>query len=859
MSLHGYARKRRFDRTREPAAEAGRRAPGRPIFVVQLHHARRRHYDFRLQVGDTLRSWAVPKGPSFDPSVKRLAAEVEDHPLDYAAFEGEIPAGEYGGGHVARFDVGLWTTQGDPEEQLAKGHLRFELFGEKLKGGWHLVRSGRSSARPQWLLIKSEDRHARAAEADDLLDDVTPPPVPPIARGRAARAPAAASRGAANAQAAAPGRWSAKAAALPGAVPRPVPAAPPQPQLATAATTPPGGTGWLHEIKWDGYRIMALVAAGRARLWSRNGLEWTAKLPEIVDAIERLGLRDAAIDGELIAGRGGRSDFPLLQSTLSGDRHAPLVHVAFDLPHVDGVSLANVALDARKALLAEIFAAAGERLALSTHGAGDGREAFAAAVKAGFEGIVSKRADAPYRAGRGRDWLKVRARDSEEFAVVGYTPPKGRREGFGALLLARHDGRGWVYAGKVGSGFTDAQLGELRRRIGRAGADVPGVRVPPNDTDLRGARWFEPRFVVEVASRGTGSHGLLRQPSLKTVRLDKSIADLIAHAAGRADADIDRSPETPTMPRAVPRFTSPTKLLFPADGLTKRDVADYYRAVMPRLLPGIVDRPLSAIRCPGGIDGGCFFQKHHAAGVEGVDTVRIAEQDGGAGDYLVVRDADAAMALVQANTLEFHPWGAKADDPDRADRLVFDLDPGAGVAWRDVRAAARLLRELLAGVDLESFLRTSGGKGLHVVVPLRPAVPWDLAKPFAHAFAASMARLHPERFVATASKRLREGRIFVDYLRNGRGATCVASYSLRARPGAPVAMPIAWQALSRVASADAFALGAPLLRRIARDADPWAGIDAIEQGLPAMAGAGPQAPTRREPPTKPAAKKRSRR
>ena len=828
MTFTEYARKRRFDKTREPRGGRSNAPAGRPIFVVQLHHASHRHYDFRLQVGDTLRSWAVPKGPSLDPSVKRLAAEVEDHPIDYAEFEGEIPAGQYGGGHVARFDRGVWSTSGDAGEQLKKGHLRFELFGDKLKGGWHLIRSGRPSSKPQWLLIKDKDRYAGDLEADDLLADVSAPP-----SGATKKMPAKPAVRARKQAARAPARravWAKKAAALDGAQKRAVPDEPPALQLATATTSPPHGEDWLHEIKWDGYRIMAMVADGQVRLWSRNGIEWTAKLPDIVDAIASLGLQDAVLDGELIAGRGGRKDFPLLQSTLSGDRHAPLVYVAFDLLHVDGVSLVRVALTKRKALLAAILATPGDHLALSTHSIGDSDRAFETAVGEGFEGIVSKRGDGAYRAGRGRDWLKIRTLDTEEFAVVGYTPPKGSREGFGSLLLARREGEGWVYAGKVGTGFSDALLKDLRRRIGTAGVKTPSVRVPENDTELRLAKWFEPRFVVEVASRGLGTNGLLRQPSLKTVRLDKAIADLPAARTKTVNTPSHTRPRR----KAESAISSPTKVLFPDDGITKQDVADYYAAVMPRLLPEIVDRPLSVIRCPGGIDGSCFFQKHHSAGVEGVDVVQIEEKDGASDDYLVVRDADAAMALVQANTLEFHPWGAKAGDPDRADRLVFDLDPGPGVPWSEVRAAARLIRKLLAVIDIECFLRTSGGKGLHVVVPLQPAVAWDVAKPFAHAFAESMARLHPDRFVATSTKSRRNGRIFVDYLRNGRGATSVASYSLRARPGAPVAMPIAWQELSRVAGGDAFVLGAPLLRRIARRPDPWDGIDKVRQRLPTV-------------------------
>ena len=834
MSLVDYAKKRRFDKTREPAADYKGGAGGRKIFVVQLHHASHRHYDFRLQVGDTLRSWAVPKGPSFDPKVKRLAAEVEDHPVSYAGFEGDIPAGEYGGGHVARFDGGIWSTEGDPVAQLKKGHLRFELFGDKLKGGWHLIRSGRASARPQWLLVKQQDRYAGDVEADDLLKDVVTPSAKAKSKSKNAAEKKSGRKNDLRSAVSVQGRggWASAAIALPGAVKKPPPATPPPPQLATLVASPPSDDDWLHEIKWDGYRITAMVADRKVRLWSRNGLEWTRKLPDIVDAVEQLGLRDGVLDGELIARRGAQADFPALQSTLSGDRNDPLVYVLFDLLHVDGVSLAKVALTHRKALLSALIGSSAGHLALSTHSVGNGERAFEAAVREGFEGIVSKRADGAYRGGRGKDWLKSKTQDAEELAVVGYTPPKGSRSGFGSLLLARREGRAWVYAGKVGSGFSDQQLVDLRRRIGRAGGETATVRVPENDTDLRLAKWFAPMFVVDVASRGLGSNGLLRQPSLKAIRLDKEITDMRKPSSTQAKAKPSvRSPAPRKLGASV---SSPGKILFPTDGITKQDVADYYAAVMPKLLPEIVGRPLSVIRCPGGIDGGCFFQKHDSAGIEGVDSISIEEKDGGHDDYLVVRGAPSAMALVQSNSLEFHPWGALATNPDRADRLVFDLDPGPGVPWRDVRAAARLIRDLLAGIDLQSFLRTSGGKGLHVVVPLRPPVPWDLAKPFAHAFAESMARMHPDRFVATATKSRRTGRIFIDYLRNGRGATSVASYSLRARPGAPVAMPIAWDALSRITGGDAFTLATVPALLAKRKVDPWDGIEKIRQGLPRL-------------------------
>lgn len=866
MSLTEYRRKRTFDATREP--EPGKPAPRgrRAIFVVQLHHASRRHYDFRLQVGDALKSWAVPKGPSYDPDVKRMAVEVEDHPLDYAGFEGEIPKGQYGGGHVAQFDTGVWAADGDAEAGLAKGHLRFELFGRKLKGRWHLVRSGKPAKQPQWLLFKDRDDYAGTLEADDLLADVPAPPAEDAKRAGTGKA-----RKRKQTEIDVPTRpvrnWAAEARKLPGAKRSPAPTGAFEPQLAKLGDTAPAGEAWLHELKWDGYRLLATVARGQVQLWSRNALEWTGKVPEITEAVSRLGLKSAALDGELIAGSGSREDFNLLQGTLSGERQGALALVLFDLLHVDGVDISEAPLLARKALLQRILGdAPPAHLAFSTHIEGNADTAIELASESGFEGIISKRSDRGYRPGRGDDWRKTKELASDEYAVVGYTPPKGSRSGFGALLLARPDAEhGWLYAGRVGSGFSDALLEELTSRIGRAGRSEPSVYVPPNDTDLRAAKWFAPRFVVEVFSRGTGGHGLLRQPSLKAVRPDKSVDDLhdsdrdgandmakrsersasaaapvkkktakraakaVSKAAAKAPAK-KRTQRDTESERVPPTLSSPDKVLFPGDALTKRDVADYYAAAMPWLLPEITGRPLSVIRCPGGIDGPCFFQKHHTAGMTLVETVRLKDE-AGASDYLVANDAAAVMELVQFNALEFHPWGAHAEAPDTADRIVFDLDPGDGVRWAEIVAAARQVRGLLQQLKLESFVRTTGGKGLHVVVPLDPGTGWDVVKPFAHAFAQGMTELDPLKYVATATKKFRKQKIFVDYLRNGRGATAVASFSLRARAGAPVSMPLRWEDLGKVKSGDAWTLRNAPARLKRLKAHPWGDFMALRQSL----------------------------
>lgn len=677
-----------------------------------------------------------------------------------------------------------------------------------------------------------------------------------------------------------------------------------EPQLAQLGGSPPSGDRWIHEQKFDGYRVIAQVADGNVRIWSRNAVDWTSRLPTLARAIAQLGVGDGAFDGELVVGNGRPEDFNALQAALAAGDAKSLRFMLFDLLHVDGVDISAAPLVDRKALLDDVLGATPPPvLAYSTHVEGHGEAVFEQAQRLRLEGIVSKRADAPYRPGRGHGWQKTKNVDSEEFAAVGYTRNPGQRSGFRSLLLARPTASGWRYAGRVGSGFSQEQLREISQRIGSLGGREPTAEIPDGLAgDLRSAMWFPPLFVVDAFSRGRGSSGVLRHPSLKAVRLDKSPDDLrmgrsteagpdapaanaraprasarprtviradrepagasvpARRAAARPSADAATPPSRPAAPRPdrartaarqaprksasraatslrtppstpAARVSSPEKILYPDDGITKQDVADYYLAVMDHLLPHVRDRPLSVIRCPDGAGSKCFFQKHQTAGMKAVDSERVKEKKGAAGRYLVVRDAAGLMELVQHNALEFHPWGALAEDPDHADRVVFDLDPGPGVGWPAIQAAARQLRGYLGDIGLVSYLRTSGGKGLHVVVPLRPATHWDTVKSFAKGFAVALAGSEPERYVATATLAKRPGKIFVDYLRNGRGATAVASYSLRARPGAPVAMPLAWDELASIQSGDAFTMQAALRRLRGLKHDPWAGIDDRVQDL----------------------------
>ncbi|MCD9033727.1 DNA ligase D [Luteimonas sp. Y-2-2-4F] len=831
MSLREYARKRSFGQTPEPSGEGARRHGRRPIFVVQLHHARARHYDFRLEVDGSLKSWAVPKGPSLRPGEKRLAVQVEDHPLDYAGFEGDIPQGHYGAGHVDIFDHGVWSAQGDALEALAEGKLEFALEGERLQGAWKLIRTRMRGGKPQWLLLKRDDAWARDADADALLAErpigAAPAQAKPATKKTATRKTAKPANAAKRAGTQAPKRaaarrrrvdWAQAAAALDGA--RPWRGGEPlAPQLATLREAPPSGDGWLHELKWDGYRLLADLRGGAVKLRSRNGLDWTADHPALAQALQALGVEDASFDGELVAiTEAGRDDFSLLQRILDGSAVGVPRYMLFDLAMLAGVDLTRVPLLQRKALLERLLEGADPVLAPSRHIVGHGAEVFAASRRQGMEGLVSKAVDAAYVPGRSRTWVKSKHAQSDEFVVVGFTPPQRSRTDFGSLLVARRERGRWRYAGRVGTGFDQRRLRELGARLRALARQAPVLELPAHvPFNTRRVTWVEPRLVAELAYRGLGKEGLLRQASFLRLREDKPMADLGGD-------------------RESPRLTSPDKVVYAERGITKQQVADYYRAVADRLLPEVARRPLSLLRCPDGAAGTCFFQKHHADALgEGVHAVALREKDGGREDYLYIEDVEGLLALVQMNTLELHPWGATIDDLEHPDRLVFDLDPGPGVAWKQVIDGARDVRARLREIGLEGFARLSGGKGVHVVVPIRPGPGWDEAKGFCEAFAGAMAAQRPDRYVATASKAKRQGVIFIDWLRNGRGATSVASWSLRARAEAGVAMPVRWEELGKATSGDQYDLPKAQRRAASLRADPWRGwAQALKQRLPAF-------------------------
>lgn len=843
MSLHDYARKRRFDRTPEPSGQHGR--PGhRPIFVVQLHHASSRHYDFRLEADGVLKSWAVPKGPSLRAGEKRLAVEVEDHPLSYADFEGDIPAGNYGAGHVDIFDHGHWASDGDPLQALAAGKLDFVLSGDKLSGAWKLVRTAKPGRQRQWLLIKRNDAAAADLEADDLVGAKAEQAAArrsrqvragngaaaamPDRKTKAGKTKRAAEQAADMATAAvrAPAQrkpakaddtWRRRALALDGARATPFPAGF-SPQLCTLRAHAPNGEGWLHEIKWDGYRLVADLVQGEVKLRSRGGLDWNATFPEVAEAVARLPLRDARLDGELVViGADGSSDFSALQRVIEGTSKEPLRYVLFDLPGVAGVDISRAPLQARKALLKQLLGRRAGPLAYSEHVVGHGPEVFEASSAKGWEGIVSKRVDGHYVQRRSDDWIKVKHEQSDEFVVVGYTDPKGARSGFGSLLLARPGRDGALhYVGRVGTGFDQLKLEAVMRLLRTLDTQQAAVSLPAHvPFPPRSVHWVRPRQLVEVAFRGWAKEGLLRQASFKRLREDKTMRDLQTDATQGV------------------ALSHPERVVYAQGKISKGQVADYYRAVAPWLLPELVRRPLSLLRCPDGAAGECFFQKHHGPSLgSGVHSIPL-QQKSGRENYLYIDDVEGLLSLVQMNTLEFHPWGATVEAPEQPDRMVFDLDPGPDVPWARVKEAAREVRARLREAGLESFLRLSGGKGLHVVVPITRGPGWDEVKDFCEAFAEAMAAHAPQRYVATMSKARREGRIFIDWLRNGRGNTSVCSWSLRARETASVAMPLRWEELARVRSPAQFTLGNALQRASRLRRDPWEGIATLRQSLPA--------------------------
>jgi bifunctional non-homologous end joining protein LigD len=866
MALEEYKQKRNFTRTPEPAGRSRKRRADRSLeFVVQKHDATSLHYDFRLELGDVLKSWAVPKGPSARPGTRRLAMETEDHPIEYGGFEGVIPKGQYGGGTVMLWDRGTWIPDGDPEEGYEQGRLRFRLEGEKLLGNWILTRMKPKpgETKASWLLIKSRDEASRDAGEAEITEALprsvaTGRELAEIAADRdrvwdsrtgedGAGGRAAASRRSGRADDHIPWDPSVVAGVKKGRL------AEVTPQLATLAAQAPEGDDWIHELKFDGYRILCRVQEGRSRLITRNGKDWTARFPGIAEALDGLECDSALVDGEVVVlDRQGISRFQRLQNALSGAGPARPLFYAFDLLHLDGWDVTGAGVEARKALLLPLIEAlADDRVRYSDHVRGQGRTFHEKACAMGVEGIISKRVDRPYRPGRGKSWLKVKCTARQEFVVVGYTDPAGSRVGIGALLLGVHDDAGGlVYAGKVGTGFNTRTLVELEQRLSGLEEKTPPVTDPPRGARARGVHWVRPELVAEVAFTEWTDDGRIRHPSYQGLREDKKAEEVVREggSSGRGGrGDGGRSGGGTRAPAgrrggagrdirvAGVRVSSPEKVLWPGEGVTKRELVEYYETVSDAVLRRLVDRPLTLVRCPSGAAGKCFFQKHASDSVPAsIPRVDIGEGDGGE-PYMYVDGLPSLIALVQLGVLEFHIWGSRRDRLDRPDRLVFDLDPDEGLSYGRVAAAAFRLRELLQGLGLESFPKATGGKGLHVVVPITRRTHFDEAKAFAHAVARRMTAEDPTGFTANMSKKKRKGRIFVDYLRNAWNATAIADYSTRARPGATVAVPMRWEEVSTRARKPPVHTIRDVPARLADDPDPWEGFDHVRQSITAAA------------------------
>jgi bifunctional non-homologous end joining protein LigD len=841
-ALEAYAQKRDFARTPEPQPEPKRKSKQRSkrtqkaaaglAFVVQRHDARRLHFDLRLELDGTLKSWAVTRGPSLVAGDKRLAVHTEDHPLEYLDFEGNIPKGEYGGGTMIVWDRGTWTPEGDPHIGLDKGHLAFTLDGSRLKGKWHLARMRKKpgeKAEP-WLLIKSDDAFARAPGAPEITDEDTS-----HLTGRTSDEVAA--EGALrDDHAARISERRARRAALPdlgritGARKKLLPTFV-EPCQASPCDKPPSGSKWVHEIKYDGYRIQARIDGDKIKLLTRKNLDWTDRFGRIAKTLAALHLGSALLDGEIVVEEAnGIATFNGLQADLSSGRQDRMRYHVFDLLYCDGFDLTRATLVDRKSLLAQVLAGlpAGSSIRFSEHLEADGPTMFEHAGRLGLEGIISKRRDLPYRSGRSEDWLKSKCVERQEFVVLGYSPSSVAAGAVGALLLGYYEGGKLMYAGRVGTGWSGTEAQKLKEKLETTAAAKPAFGKPlPDGVDNKGVRWSTPRLVVDIQHRGWTADGLIRQSSFKGVREDKSADEVVLEEKpGVAKAEKRRAKTGAGGAIAGVRLTHPDRLLWD-EGVSKQALAEFYAEIADHVLPHIAGRVLSVVRAPSGAQAKSFFAKHRWAGLAHVREIDVGEAE----PMIAIDDLAGLISLVQGGTVEIHPWGSLARDLERPDRLIFDLDPGEDVAWRDVIAGAQALRRELEDIGLDSFVKTSGGKGLHVVVPIEPRLDWDTAKAFTQSVAEKMSRDHRDRYVAIMSKRARRGRIFIDYLRNGRGATAVAAFSTRARPLAPVSTPIAWDELSEGLRPDHFTIDNLRERLDFLRRDPWEGFFKAKQRI----------------------------
>lgn len=831
-SLAEYNRRRDFKKTAEPAGKRDKSKTGNS-FIVQKHDATRLHWDFRIEADGVLKSWAVTKGPSPDPEIKRLAVRTEDHPMAYGNFEGIIPKGEYGGGTVMLWDRGTWEpVPGKSWKDIDKGHLHFTLHGERMKGEWLLIRlkPRPGEKRENWLLRKLDDEYAESGDAlieKGLTSVLTGRSMAEIEADQQGSYSLKGKRGKSfTAQMEKAAERNAKVSRKPRVKSTGKPPKFRAPQLATLVDAVPAGNAWMHEIKFDGYRALIAAAGDQVSVYTRKGLDWTDKFVPLVEHLKQLDLPPSLIDGEIVAyDKDGNPDFSSLQDVLKRGYGAQkdsdkLAFHAFDLIELNGESLAGLPNIERKERLEALLATAKPPIHYADHVIGAGEKLYRAMCEAGQEGIISKRIDARYRNMRTKDWVKVKCTLRQEFVIIGWKKSSAKGRPFSSLLLAQNEGDKLVYKGNVGTGFNHDGLQDLATRF----AKIERKRAPAEVDRVasRGVTWLAPKLVAEVAFAEFTADGNARHASFLGLRGDKKAEDVVPEKA-------EEAPE----PAPKVKISNRDRVIDPQSGRTKGELADYYEAIAPLMLPFAAQRPVSLVRCPQGRAKKCFFQKHDT-GSFGPDVhhVPIAEKDGHMEDYLYIDNAGGILSCVQMGTIEFHGWGSRSSDVEAPDRMVFDLDPDVGLDFKDVRQAAKDIHDKLADIGLASFAMLSGGKGIHVIVPLTPGHSWDEHKDFSKRFAEALSMAEPDRFIANMSKAKRVGKIFVDYLRNQRGATAVVPYSARAREGAPVAVPIAWGELMDFDNAHAFNIldAAKLLQRAKGKA--LSGWGFAEQTLP---------------------------
>ncbi|MCK8686338.1 DNA ligase D [Pseudomonas umsongensis] len=811
-NLDDYNRMRDFSATSEPVAvkpKGRKKTKDHALqFCIQKHDASRLHYDFRLELDGALKSWAVPKGPSLDPKVKRLAVHVEDHPLDYATFEGSIPEGHYGAGDVIVWDRGVWIPQDDPAKAYAKGRLKFELQGEKLGGLWNLVRTHMPGKQEQWFLIKHQDGAARpesdydvvVAEPDSVLSERTilgkKTKATKATQAKAIKPPAAPTRKETSKQKSVP-LTGARKARLPDQI---------KPELATLVEKAPGGQ-WSYEVKFDGYRIMARIDHDEVKLFTRNGHDWTHKLPDQAKALAALGLESAWLDGEMVVtDEQGVPDFQALQNAFKAGRSGNILYYLFDLPYLNGVDLREVPVEERRAALSTVLKTSKDPLLRFSDAFGEDPEALLnSACQMQMEGLIGKRLGSPYVSRRSSDWVKLKCKHRQEFVIVGFTDPKGSRSAFGALLLGLHDRDSGElrYAGKVGTGFTEATLNSIHQQLKPLQTKKAAVVNPPSGAEFKAVHWLKPSLLAEVAFAEMTKDGSVRHAVFHGLRDDKPAKDITEErptavktapakkAAAKPTASKKKAEPAPSqigLEQGKVRITHPDRVIDASTGATKVQLAQYYASVAEWILPQLKDRPVALVRAPDGIAGELFFQKNaERLAIPGITTL---DQQLTGQPMMVINNAEALIGAVQMSTVELHTWNATTDNLDKPDRFVLDLDPDPALPWKRMVEATQLTLTVLDELGLKAFLKTSGGKGIHLVVPLTRKHGWDEVKDFSHAIVSHMAKMLPERFSAVSGPKNRVGRIFIDYLRNGLGATTICAYAVRTREGLPVSMPI---------------------------------------------------------------------